>query len=610
MSYQKSLRANALAIFILLALAALPAYGASTLFGNASETSEYITLVSQNSADPDVFSAGVLFDDLNGNTVSSLTALGTDYNVTDDDCAGGSPRFQIRVDMNGDGLNTSADKNIFIYIGPSPSFSGCTQNTWVGTGNLLSSPDPRFDTSQIGGTFYDTWANALSLVGTKNILKISLVIDSSWAFGDGEQTVLVDNIVVNGTTYDFTIPPANLNSSLVRISVSNQGSIENTTSAKSYTGGNTADGSYGGRGGRGGDISASFPEDEDGNSCPLPDTLGDVVVEVVNPAQAGEDDLQEILDNEGYGVDVMADQRQYQVWNTGGGISVTINAKYIANQAGYSSVFGYYTDGNIGNFTPVFKTGSIAGYGATPLASAGPFTINTGPVNTVAFAIKVFDYGGNPAGTFATQNSENSLGADQVVAYNPAINTYALGFEDKVLPISDADYNDLVVELILSCGAVGGNFNNGGASTGDGGDGGDAGTGGTVVTGDASALASTGNDSGSADIEVSPIGELNSSELGLKVDNDPGCKCPNEINNNTRARARSGGNSANGSYGGDGSQGGDINTPSGDFNNGGAGTGEGGDGGSGDEGGLVRAGNVVSNSQTLNLLNNVIIRLR
>ena len=117
MSYQKSLRANALTMFLLLALAALPAYGASTLFGNASETSEYIILVSQNSADPDVFSAGVLFDDLNGNTVSSLTALGTDYNVTDDDCAGGSPRFQIRVDMNGDGLNTSADKNIFICRG-------------------------------------------------------------------------------------------------------------------------------------------------------------------------------------------------------------------------------------------------------------------------------------------------------------------------------------------------------------------------------------------------------------------------------------------------------------------------------------------------------------
>jgi hypothetical protein len=100
-------------------------------------------------------------------TLSDLTFLGTDYRVVASDCGGGSPRFSIRVPAG----------NIFVYIGPPPSFTGCAPG-WQSTGNLLSGT-LTVDTSQIGGTFYDTWANALTLAGSSAVSSINLVVDGT-----------------------------------------------------------------------------------------------------------------------------------------------------------------------------------------------------------------------------------------------------------------------------------------------------------------------------------------------------------------------------------------------------------------------------------------------
>jgi len=52
----------------------------------------------------------------------------------------------------------------------------------------------RYDTSQVGGTFYDSYANAQTLVGTLNALRASLVIDSGWFAGD--QTLNISNVTL------------------------------------------------------------------------------------------------------------------------------------------------------------------------------------------------------------------------------------------------------------------------------------------------------------------------------------------------------------------------------------------------------------------------------
>lgn len=137
-------------------------------------------------------------------TFSGISQLSTDYNVTDDDCGAGSPRFQLNMDTDGDG---DFDGNVFVYIGPSPSFTGCDATTgWQTTGNLIGNEDAcRYDTSQIvAGTQCNTYSGAATIfsgLSDHEILGVQLVIDSGWnaaaTNGDGKQTILVDNVMVN-----------------------------------------------------------------------------------------------------------------------------------------------------------------------------------------------------------------------------------------------------------------------------------------------------------------------------------------------------------------------------------------------------------------------------
>jgi hypothetical protein len=125
-------------------------------------------------------------------TLSTLQNLSTDYMFTAGSCGGGSPRFQINID----------GANIFVYIGPPPNYTACPAGVWLNTGDLLEAA-LFVDTSQLpGGTFYDTWASALLKYGTHTVTGIQLVADGGWAVG-GTQTVQVDNVTINTTTFTF-----------------------------------------------------------------------------------------------------------------------------------------------------------------------------------------------------------------------------------------------------------------------------------------------------------------------------------------------------------------------------------------------------------------------
>lgn len=178
-----------------LAPAALAA--TASPFGGATVSGGILTLVS-NTGDAGTANdiSGASFSGTGVSTFSSLTALSAELDVTDDDCKGGSPRFQVRVQT------PSGEKNVFVYLGPTPSFTGCSQNVWIASGNLIGSTDGRFDTSQVqSGTQVSTYAQALALVGSYQVTGISLVVDSGWAFDDKEQTVRARNVRVNGSTF-------------------------------------------------------------------------------------------------------------------------------------------------------------------------------------------------------------------------------------------------------------------------------------------------------------------------------------------------------------------------------------------------------------------------
>lgn len=147
---------------------------------------------------------------------ASLTTLSTDFNVTDDNCGGGSPRVQIRVDTTGDGIS---DGSVRVALGPSPSFTGCSAG-WQSTGNLIGNADAgRYDYSVFGGSPFTTYSNAPAVVLAGQVVGVFVVVDGSWSVaatgGDGEQTTLIDNITVNSdiTTFDPVLvgPPTDKN---------------------------------------------------------------------------------------------------------------------------------------------------------------------------------------------------------------------------------------------------------------------------------------------------------------------------------------------------------------------------------------------------------------
>lgn len=177
-----------LAVFAPSALAA-----SGTLFGGATMSGNQVKLVSDFSdASTANDSSGINFTDTGVTTFASLTQLATKYNVTDDGCGGGSPRFQLNVD----------GKNVFVYLGPSPTFTGCMPNTLVDSGNLIGNNDAcRYDTSQlVAGTQCNTYAGTLALIGSHTVTGIQLVVDGGWFFADKEQTVLVCDIRINNST--------------------------------------------------------------------------------------------------------------------------------------------------------------------------------------------------------------------------------------------------------------------------------------------------------------------------------------------------------------------------------------------------------------------------
>jgi hypothetical protein len=130
-----------------------------------------------------------------------IHTLSTDYRRWQGDCGGGSPRFEIGLDGNGDG---QIDGSIFIYLGPLYNFTGCS-DTWLNTGNLRQFPGvERVDSTQFGGRFYGSFEEAIQLVGGYSICYIILVVDGAWypipvraVNNPNFQIFHVDNVRVN-----------------------------------------------------------------------------------------------------------------------------------------------------------------------------------------------------------------------------------------------------------------------------------------------------------------------------------------------------------------------------------------------------------------------------
>ena len=160
----------------------------SSLFGDAS-------IVSGNSSPHGVAVTtsgssaygGIDFStSIRGNrTLKTFDNLSTDYKITQGPIGQGSPRFVIETDAG----------NLFIYIGTEPGYNDA-EGDWTNTGELLT-PTSTVDASQLGGTFYDTYANVQATYGDLKIKAVYIVMDGP------SQTVVFDNTVVNHTLFTY-----------------------------------------------------------------------------------------------------------------------------------------------------------------------------------------------------------------------------------------------------------------------------------------------------------------------------------------------------------------------------------------------------------------------
>jgi hypothetical protein len=182
-------------VAVIATAVAAPAYAANgfTLSGTATLQGNKVELVSDFSDAGTANDFGAISFSLpTGATLATLTTLSAEFDVTNDNCGGGSPRFQITI----------GGKNMFVYLGPAPSFNTCPTG-WISSGNLVGTSDQcRVDTSQlIVGTQCTTWAAAVAALGAQPITAIQLVVDGGWSQPDKEQTVLVRQVTINDQTF-------------------------------------------------------------------------------------------------------------------------------------------------------------------------------------------------------------------------------------------------------------------------------------------------------------------------------------------------------------------------------------------------------------------------
>ena len=119
---------------------------------------------------------------------SDITNLTATYNFTEGDCHLGALRWSVRF---------SPTQSVFIYYGGLPNFTNCTSPTQTGA-NMINLSDLRYDTSQVGGTFYDSYEHAISLVGGMAVIRASLVLDGG---SSGDQVVTLAGATVNSNTF-------------------------------------------------------------------------------------------------------------------------------------------------------------------------------------------------------------------------------------------------------------------------------------------------------------------------------------------------------------------------------------------------------------------------
>jgi hypothetical protein len=113
-------------------------------------------------------------------TLADVDALSVDFLLASGACGGGSPRFQLGVDTNGDGAK---DGSVLVY--PPAGWTCPAPNAWT----RIDFANGIWDSSIVGGPASGTRAQALAAGGSAVVVTVNLVWDGSTgtAWFDNEQ---------------------------------------------------------------------------------------------------------------------------------------------------------------------------------------------------------------------------------------------------------------------------------------------------------------------------------------------------------------------------------------------------------------------------------------
>jgi hypothetical protein len=120
----------------------------------------------------------VLFYPNQAFTFAQLTSFSADFVSNAGGAGGGSPRLRIQLDTNHD---TVADGSISVYLGDSPNYinTDAELNAYSGFNVIGNNDAGRYDTSAFGGgSPFTTYASALALLGSADVLRFGLVLDT------------------------------------------------------------------------------------------------------------------------------------------------------------------------------------------------------------------------------------------------------------------------------------------------------------------------------------------------------------------------------------------------------------------------------------------------
>jgi hypothetical protein len=115
-------------------------------------------------------------------------------------CGGGSTRFQLGIDTNGDG---KSDGNAFGYVGDKPGGAGgCVSNTWIYED--MTNAVAKWDLTQLGGPYASTWDEMVLYLNTvysnHRVVNAVLVDDSGTFFAGDLGCAYFDLVSAGGRT--------------------------------------------------------------------------------------------------------------------------------------------------------------------------------------------------------------------------------------------------------------------------------------------------------------------------------------------------------------------------------------------------------------------------